>query len=122
MAEYVPARFPGNDITLTASATIVGGQLVEVTGNMTVGPAAVNSAKCVGVAGRDAANTVTLPVFTKGVHYLTAAGAISAGDKVICAAAGTVATAGAATFEKVIGIALEAIADTASGRVMLNLT
>jgi hypothetical protein len=121
MSEHVPhLDSGGSPITYTASAAIVGGQVVEVTGNMTVGPAASASTKVVGVAGNDAANTALVQVYRSGIHDLTADGAIAAGDQVkVGTVAGSVAAIGAGTFGTKIGVALEAIADTAKGRVQL---
>jgi hypothetical protein len=121
MAEHIPHYSGGGPIlSPVATAAIAGGQVVEVTGNMTVGPAGAGSIKAIGVAGRDAAIGAGTPVFTDGVHDLTASGAIAAGDRVVCAAAGAVATIGAGTAFQVIGIALEAIADAAKGRIRIS--
>lgn len=120
MADHIPHYFPGDTVTFTASAAITGGQLVEITGNMTVGPAGAASTKVVGVAARDAANGALVPVHRVGVHDLTATGAITAGDHVVAAAAGTVATVGANTFQTDVGIALESIANAAKGRIALT--
>lgn len=121
MAEHIP-HYSGGGPTLSpvATAAITGGRVVEITGNMTVGHAGAASIKAIGVAGRDAAIGAATPVFTDGVHDLVASGAIAAGERVVCAADGKVATVGAGTAFQVIGIALEAIADTAKGRVRLG--
>lgn len=119
--EHVPHIGDGGPrATYTASAAITAGQLVEITGNMTVGPAGAASTKVVGVAARDTASGAQVMVYGDDVHDLLAAGAIAAGAQVIAGAAGTVATVGAGTAFQVIGVALEAIADTAKGRVKLN--
>ncbi len=122
MGEYVPYKFPGDSFGLTASAAITGGQLVEVTGNMTGGPAGALSTKVVGVASNDAASGAAIALFREGIQWLTATGAIAAGDQVCCAAGGTVQTIGANSAFTVIGVALEAIANGASGRVSLRLS
>ena len=88
MAEYLPIYKPGQAITLKASATITGGQLVEVTGSGTVGPAGLASTKVVGVAAFDAVNNDDVTIFASGVQHATASGAITAGDVVQAAAAG----------------------------------
>lgn len=120
MAEHVPHIAADPTVTMTASATVTAGQLLEVTGNMTCGPAGALSTKTCGVAGNDAANGALVTVYAAGVHDLTASGAISAGDLVVAAATGKVQTIGANVFGTVVGRALEAIADTAKGRVRLG--
>lgn len=117
MAVYEPEFLYSNTITQTASATITGGQLVAVSGNGTVGPAGAASTAVVGVAAFDAGANVPVTVFPRGkVHISTAAGAITAGDRVNAGAAGTVATAAAAVAN--IGIALTTAADTAAVKWM----
>lgn len=117
MGDYVPIFNPGNEFSLTASAAIVGGNTLAVSGVNMVAPAiSASAAKYVGIAAHDAANGA--PVTVLGgpgmVHESTAAGGITAGDLVIVGAvAGTIATVGAATFDKAIGIALTTAADTA---------
>lgn len=106
MVDYLPKFKPGQSVTYKASAAITGGQLVEVTGNRTVGPAAADSAKVVGVAGFDAAIGDDVTVFWGGVQRLTALGAIAAGATVTAAAAGKATTGGT----NKIGTALEAAA------------
>lgn len=120
MSDHLPHLLPGREPTLTASAAVVGGQTIVITGNMTGAPAAGVSALFIGVAGRDAANGATFPCYTGGVHDLQATGAIAAGEHVTTAAGGTVATIGAGTFQNDIGIALEAIANGAKGRIKLH--
>lgn len=102
MAEYLPKFIPGQAITLTASAQIVGGQLLEVSGAGTVGVAGADSAKVVGVAGVDAASGERLTVYCGGVQRLAAAGEITAGAPVYAAAAGQIQASG----NNKIGIAL----------------
>ena len=110
MADYLPKFKPGAAVTFTASADVVGGRLVALTGNRTVGPAGADAATVLGVAGFDALSGESVTVYLRptGVHPLVASGAIVAGAKVISAAAGKVATVGAGT--NTIGIALEAAA------------
>ena len=43
MADYLPLFKPGQTVTFTASAEVLGGQAVEVTGDRSVGPAAALS-------------------------------------------------------------------------------
>lgn len=107
MADYLPLFKPGGTLTYTASAAITGGQLVEVTGSGTVGPAGAGSLKVVGVAGHDAANGDRVTIHTGGVQRVNAAaGGVTAGDILAAGAAGTVAPIGAGAFGTKIGIAL----------------
>ncbi|MBB2956976.1 DUF2190 family protein [Pseudoclavibacter helvolus] len=108
MADYLPKFKPGGAVTFTASADVIGGRLVAVTGNRTVGPAGADSAAVVGVAGFDAPIGEQVTVYTRaqGVQQLTASAAIAAGAKVSSATAGKVQTIGATTNP--IGLALEA--------------
>jgi hypothetical protein len=111
MPDYIPVTQGVDPFTSTASATIVGGQLVEVTGVNTVGPAAVNSVKAVGVAAHDAAIGATLTVhpIVGNTHETVTPGGSAFGDRLACAAAGTVATGVAGTLAAAgtdIGIAL----------------
>ena len=94
MAEYLPKFIPGQAITLAASAAVTAGQLVEVTGPGTVGPAGADSAKVVGVAGFDVASGDRVTVYRGGVQRLAASGAVTAGAAVYAAAAGQVASSG----------------------------
>lgn len=119
-SDYVPHLVGKPAISMVATATIARGSLVEITGNMTVGPAGAASIKVAGVGARDAVSGVSLPVFVDGIHDLTATGAIAAGDHVCAAANGTVQTIGANTFGTKVGTALEAIANGATGRILLN--
>ncbi|WP_022886367.1 capsid cement protein [Glaciibacter superstes] len=107
MADYLPKFKPGQAVTFTASAAVIGGRLVAVTGDRTVGPAGAD-ALAVGVAGFDAAISETVTVYGGGVQRLTASGAIVAGVQVISATAGKIATIGVGVNS--IGIALQAAA------------
>ncbi|TDW31016.1 capsid cement protein [Cryobacterium psychrophilum] len=108
MADYLPKFTPGKAVTFTASGDVIGGRLVNVTGNRTVAPAGADSAAVVGVAGFDALTGESVTVYTRpsGVQQLVASAAIAAGAKIISAAAGKIATQGAGTNP--IGIALAA--------------
>jgi hypothetical protein len=131
MGDYSPVYSPGTAITLTASAAIIGGQLVEVSGGNTVAPTPTSgsSAKVVGVAAHDAALGARVTVHGRGqVHETTANGAIAAGDQLVSGAvAGTVKSAPAVTTptsgdvtntRALVGIALTAAADAALVRWM----
>lgn len=114
MSSYTPVYSPGDAISLTASATITGGQLVEVTGSGTVGPAGANSTKVVGIAAFDAVSGQRVSVHTgKIVQEAVASGAITAGDLVAAAAAGQVATNATPAAGVQIGIALTTAANAA---------
>lgn len=115
MAEYLPIYKPGEALTLKASAAITGGQLVAVSGSGTVAPAGASVANWVGVAAFDAATNDNVTIFADGVQSLTASGAITAGDLVVSAAAGTVSTlaAAGATFVQAEANASRAVVGTA---------
>lgn len=121
MADYTPVHSPGNVQTLQASGTIAGGNVVMVSGSGTVAVATAAGAGAVcGVAGNDAVNGGKVAVFHGGVHDLVSQGAIVAGTPVTVGSVnGSVATIGAATFEKMIGIALTTGVDTALVRVQM---
>lgn len=109
MAQYTPKFKPGEAVTFTASADVIGGRVVEVTGDRAVAHAAAGSAKVVGVAGFDAKAGDSVTVFAGGVQRPTASGAIAAGAAVAAAASGLVATTADGAGR--IGLALEAAAD-----------
>lgn len=106
MPEYLPKFKPGEAVTLIASATVAGGQMVTVTGAV----AGADSATWFGVASRDAIAGQPFGVFADAVQRPTAAGVIAQGALVKCAANGQVTTfvAGTDTHEKLVGIAVEA--------------
>jgi hypothetical protein len=107
MAEYTPVHNPGHEVTFIAGATIVGGQLVAVTGAMTVSPAGADSGKIAGVAAHDAASGTKVTVFVNGfVHETISTGTIAAADNVASGAAGVIVTQGAAVNR--LGVALTA--------------
>src|SRR5690606_1049714 len=119
MGDYSPVYMPGAKIGLTASATIAGGQLVQVSGAGTVAPTsgATPSVKVVGVAAHDAVTGQRVTVHGRGqVHETVADGAVTAGDQVVSGSvAGTVQAAPAVTTptpddvtntRAVVGIAL----------------
>jgi hypothetical protein len=129
MADYIPLYDAGDTITLQASATIVGGQLLMMTGDGTVGPATALTTAWIGVAAFDAASGAKVTVYRDAVHKLTASGAITAGDQVAAAAAGAVATlpaaaaAAAADVNKaraVVGVAINTAIDTGTVFVAMS--
>ena len=102
MADYTPP-FP-NGITTsthTTSATVTGGQILEVTATGTVGPATAATVKPMGVAAHDAASgaRVTVWPLTSVIHEITvvAAATVTAADAVMTGTAGTVNTVAVAT-------------------------
>lgn len=91
MADYIPVYVPGTAYSVTASATITGGQLVEVSGSGTVGPAAADSLKVVGVAAFDAPSGARVTIYSPNmVHEVTngSGSTINAGDLLSAAATG----------------------------------
>jgi predicted RecA/RadA family phage recombinase len=116
---------PGDKLTFTVGATpVVGGNVVKLSGNRLVIPTTAVTDRPVGVALHDAAVGETVTVATEGVWPLKAAGAVAAGDNLTPGAvSGTVSPDNATPTEAMsrVGIALEAIADTAVGRVMVKL-
>ena len=120
MAEYLPIYKPGQALTLKASATITGGQLVAVSGSGTVAPAGAAAANWVGVAAFDAATNDNVTIHCDGVQSLTASGAVTAGDQIVSAAAGAVATGTPASAGAFVGVALTTAANGAKVRVKFS--
>lgn len=120
MSDYTIVM-PQGPFTSSASAAVTGGQLVEVTGDNTVGPAAAGSLKVVGQANHDAASGADLTVDGRGpIREGTASGAITAGDRLKAAANGAVAkyVDGTDAVTLVVGVALAGAADAATVRYM----
>lgn len=113
MAEYLPLHDDGDSFTRSASAAITGGQLVRVSGSGTVAPVSAASADWLGVAAFDASSGDNVTVFCGGVQRLTASGAVTAGDIVVGAASGQVATNAAPAAGQQVGIALTTAASGA---------
>jgi hypothetical protein len=102
VADYTPIYTGGvKPYTSTASATITGGQVLEVSGSGTVGPATAATTKPAGVAAHDAASGAKIAVWPLNncIHEITvvAAATVTAADAVITGTAGTVNTAAVAT-------------------------
>lgn len=120
MPEYLPLHKPGKAFTRQASAAILGGQLVAVSGSGTVAPTSAANAAWLGVAGFDAATGDQVTVFAEGIQRLTASGAITAGATVESAAAGAVAAHTNGTNDvNIVGIALTTAANGQSVEVSL---
>ena len=103
---YLPTEFGANqqiiEKKIIAGAEVKKGQVVELTGSLTVAPTAGASDKVLGVAMFDTEAGKPVSVETEGLFKLVAGGAITGGAKVASAEGGKV-VAGA---EKTIGIAL----------------
>lgn len=111
---------PGESVTFEAGGTITEGQLVTVSGDRKVVAAtAANGAKAIGSAATGAASGERVLVLLGGVQRLVAASDVNAGDLVVAADGGKVATVTAAAAEPVtaditatraiIGIALTSV-------------
>lgn len=109
MSDYTPVQNRGNELTLTAGAAVTGGQLLRITGVLTVSPAGANSAGTVGVAAFDAAVGEAVTVFVHvPIHETTASGTITAGQDLTTGPNGTVAAR--ATGVNRVGLALTSAA------------
>lgn len=114
MAEYLPVYKPGQAITLKASAAVTAGQVVEITGVNTCGPAAADSIVWLGVAAFDAAINENVTIYSGGVQAPIASGTVTAEDLVVCAADGEVITdASPASAPALVGVALTTATDAA---------
>jgi hypothetical protein len=83
VGDYSPVALPGQTFTFQASTVLVGGDLVEVTGNNTVGKIGTLASRLfIGVANHDAASgakvTITL---AHPIHESLADGTVAAGDQ-----------------------------------------
>ncbi len=137
-----PLYTPGMRVSMAVSAAVTAGTLVEVSGDNTVGPASAGSKKVVGVALQTAsASGDVIPVLLSGyVFKIKAEGAVTAGDLVTPATGAgneghvstllidTTATVNETTVEAAInaglgavGVALEGIADEATGKVLVRV-
>lgn len=99
MADYAPVYAPVEPFTITASATVTGGTLVESTTTGACGPAGVGSVKVIGVAAHDAVVGMRLSVWPipGNVHEIIHAAGGTVGDVITAAAAGQLASTAAAT-------------------------
>jgi hypothetical protein len=121
MADYTPI-INDDDLAYTAqaSATIVGGQVLVVTGAGTVGPAGVAALAIAGVASRDAVSGDYLTVFRNGIQSLVASGSVAAGDALTSGAAGTAVTNATPAAGTHIGTAITAATNGNRVRVLFN--
>lgn len=131
MPDNIPVFKPGQDITLTTSAAVTGGQLLVTSGSGTVAPAAAASAvNWVGVAVQDAASGAKVGITSGGVQELTCTTAVAAGDLVVASGtAGQVATLAAVTTptaadvtgtRAIVGLALTSAAAGAKARIKME--
>lgn len=86
MSQYLPRYMDGDRVTVTASATVAGGQLITTTGAL----AADADITVAGVAGYDVVSGQPVTVYREGIQIGTASGAIANGDPLCAAAAGNV--------------------------------
>lgn len=129
----------GPEPTMTTTAAVTAGRLVEVSGDRSIRHAQGDSRKTIGVAKQTgSAVGDKVAIATSGVWYLTASGAINAGDLIVPAASNdgkvsaisgldvtatpTETTIEAATVDvlSIVGIALAAISDGVTGPVLLK--
>ncbi len=121
MIGAMPAEFDANanlqQKVLKASEDVKKGQVVVISGDMTVAPSTEASAKVLGVAMFDAKADEPVSVETEGLFSMKASGAITAGDKVASAADGAVAKA---TDANTVGIAINSA--TNGGEVFVKFS
>lgn len=116
MGDYTPNHLPGESVTYVASASITGGQVVNLTATgRTVTATTAASSQVVGIATHDAITGQRVTVSRGGEQFPKAAGAITAGTPVKSAAAGCVAAwvTGTDNASLILGIALDTVADAA---------
>ncbi len=124
MAEWVAHAGTALRLSFVASAPIVGGNLVKVTGNMTIGPCTAATDIAIGVVVRDAAVNQSVAVACRGYLLvdLVAVTNVAAGDTVgPTTTSGQIGTVVATASPIVVGIALEAILAGAKGRVLMGI-
>ena len=100
MADYSPPYANGRrPFTLTASAAVVGGTLIEASTTGSAATTALNSTKCVGVVAHDTASGQRVSVWPlDGVtHEITHTAGGSVGDCLTSLATGLLATTAAGT-------------------------
>lgn len=121
MIGAMPVEFDANtnlqQKVLKASADVKKGQVVVISGDMTVAPSTEASAKVLGVAMFDAKSGEPVSVETEGLFSMKASGAITAGDKVASAADGAVAKA---TDTNTVGLAINSA--TNGGEVFVKFS
>lgn len=109
MADYVPVFKPGEELTFTAAADIVGGRLVRIVGNNSVQETSGVTAGWIGIAAQDAKAGQRVLVYSGGVQEPTVDGAVVAGDPLVAGPNGRVVAIGSVTnYAQVVGVALTA--------------
>lgn len=111
MPDYAPVYGRPKAVSLTAGATITGGQVLSFSAADTVVPAAVNAANYAGVAAHDAASGAPVTVFMgSGVVHETPALAATAAAALVFAGSATAGELGAAStgYNVAIGVAVRA--------------
>ena len=88
---------PNDPITCAVEADVTAERLVEISGNRQVSPAAAKSAAWLGTAATSAVAGEKVAVLRGGVQRILASGAVTAGDIVVAATGGKVATLAAVT-------------------------
>jgi predicted RecA/RadA family phage recombinase len=121
MADYLPLFRPGHQVTYTAKAAVVGGQVVVVSGDRQVSPSSGASAAVVGVAGCDAAVGQRVTVESDGVQLLTASTAVAAGDLVSAAANGAVAKLAGSPVDPTLAIGVALTSAAAGAPVQIKM-
>jgi len=96
MPTVLPLFDSGEDLSPLAGAAIIGGQVLSITADKTVSPSAAG-ATVFAVASQDAAVGAIVRVKRAGVWPVIAATAVAAGDLLVAAANGQVATAATPT-------------------------
>lgn len=127
MADYTPIYSGGvNPFTATTSAAVTAGRVLKVSADGTVAHATINTdTTCLGVAASDAGSgaKVTVWPLANCIHELTTLATVTAGDGIVAAAGGAVATAPtstatAAAAGTLIGIATTTRTGAGTVRVM----
>jgi predicted RecA/RadA family phage recombinase len=105
--DYTPVN-EADRITLTASAAILAGQVVSISGVNTVAPAGAADKNAIGVAAFDAASGTRVTILELGIlHETVTTGGVTAGQNLITGAGGTVENAGATpVVGTLIGVAV----------------
>ena len=119
MADCLPLFIPGRAVTRKLSVAATEGQLLAVSGSGTVAPTTAATAAWVAVAGTAGAIGDNIPTHNGGVQRLKATGAVTAGDILVPAANGTVATNAAPGAGQQVGVALTTAATGALVEVQM---
>lgn len=88
MADYTPVALPGTAYTFTATGALVGGDLVGMSGALTVTKvSSAASLAYVGIAGHDTAIGSKVTVYlAKMINESVAEGTVTAGDQLVSSA------------------------------------